>query len=105
MSLDIVTSTPGPDAAKQQESHPFEPLSADEIRTAVKLISEQWPPGTDFQFKAVTLEEPPKAEVLPYLEAEHSGKPLPAIIRKAFVTYYLLRTVGIGLSRSMSAFN
>lgn len=99
MSVDTVTPTPGPDISRQQALHPFASLTADEIRTAVKLISEQWPTGTDFQFKAVTLEEPPKADVLPYLEAEHSGNPLPHITRKAFISYYLLRTVSTECSR------
>jgi hypothetical protein len=48
---------------------------------------------THVHFKVVTLQEPPKVEVLKYLEAEHGNKPLPAISRKAFINYYIRNTV------------
>jgi primary-amine oxidase len=43
-------------------------------------------------FKVVTLEEPPKTEVLRYLDAEHNKKPLPSVSRRAFINYYIRNT-------------
>jgi primary-amine oxidase len=77
----------------QAAVHPFAPLSGDEIRIAAGLIKAQWPAQADFHFKVLTLAEPPKAEVLPYLEAEKSGRPLPRIARKAWINYYIRNTV------------
>ncbi|KAF2807691.1 uncharacterized protein BDZ99DRAFT_446493 [Mytilinidion resinicola] len=92
MSTETVATAPAVFSAKQSVSHPLAPLNASEITAASGLIKASWPAHTDLQFKAVTLEEPPKSEVLPYLEAEHSGKPLPRVSRKAFVNYYIRNT-------------
>ncbi|OMP85109.1 Copper amine oxidase 1 [Diplodia seriata] len=78
--------------ATQTAAHPLAPLTGDEIKAASAIIQGAWPQGTNLHFKAVTLEEPPKAEVVPYLEAEHSGAPRPNIRRKAFVNYYIRNT-------------
>lgn len=74
-------------------AHPFCPLSADEIRAASALVRSIWPTSADLRFKTVTLDEPAKKEFLPYLDAEHSGAPLPHIERRAFVAYYIRNTV------------
>ena len=94
MSLQTETPAPAAVPAKQEISHPLAPVTASEITQASQLIRGLWPANTNLQFKAVTLEEPPKAQMLPYLEAEHTGKPLPSIERKVFVNYYLQNTVG-----------
>ena len=73
--------------------HPLSPLTAFEIKSAASLVRALYPSGTSFQFKAITLEEPEKARLVPYLDAEHSGRGLPTIDRKAFVCYYLRNTV------------
>jgi len=78
--------------SKQSSSHPFSPLSGDEIRSAAGLLQKEWPEGTDLHFKSITLEEPPKAEVIPYLEAEHNGFAVPSIDRKAMISYYIRKT-------------
>jgi Copper amine oxidase, N2 domain len=80
-------------AAKQSSVHPLSPLSSSEISFTAELIRAQWPPKVDLRFKIVTLEEPAKKSLVPYLEAEHSGKSLPRIERRAFVAYYLRNTV------------
>ncbi|CAK3900730.1 related to peroxisomal amine oxidase (copper-containing) [Lecanosticta acicola] len=78
--------------------HPLAPINRDEIQAAVALIRAQWPPGQDLHFKAITLQEPAKAETLPYLEAEFHGRSGDGggeshhIDRKVFVTYYLRKT-------------
>lgn len=93
MSTELATD-PSPRATKSIASHPLAPLSASELQSAASIIKASWPAHTDLHFKVVTLQEPPKAEVLKYLEAEHSGKSLPEISRKAFLNYYIRNTVG-----------
>lgn len=88
----ISTSLPMRGPSKQTETHPLAPINASEISNAVSLIRAQWPQGQDLHFKAITLQEPAKAEMVPYLEAESSGSALPTIQRRVFVTYYLRKT-------------
>ncbi|CAN9430450.1 unnamed protein product [Alternaria alternata] len=92
MSTEAATN-PSPRSEKSVSAqHPLSALSASELRNAAAIIKASWPAHTDLHFKVVTLQEPPKAEVLKYLEAEHSGKPVPSISRKAFVNYYIRNT-------------
>ena len=91
MSAELATEA-GPHATKAVSSHPLAPLSTSEITTAASIIKASWPAHTDLHFKVVTLQEPPKVEVLRYLEAEHAGKPRPEISRKAFLNYYIRNT-------------
>ena len=78
---------------KETSTHPLAPVSAEEIKQAVTFIRAQWPENTDLHFKSITLQEPAKAAVLPYIEAETSGQPLPSIDRRILVTYYIRKTV------------
>lgn len=74
-------------------------MTADEIHHAAALIRAIWPAaggtgtGIDIQFKVVTLSEPAKAEMVPYLEAEHQGRNGVKPQRRAWVNYYLRNTV------------
>ncbi|KAM3413903.1 Amine oxidase [Cercospora zeina] len=77
---------------KQNDVHPLAPVDRNEIENAVQLVRAQWPEGTDLHFKTIMLQEPAKAEMVPYLEAELQGTHLPVIDRRAFVTYYLRMT-------------
>lgn len=95
MSTEPVESTPFVGVAKQVPSHPLSPLTASEIRKSADLIRRLYPSKTDLQFRAITLEEPEKARLIPFLEAEHNGGPVPSIDRKAFVNYYIRNTVGV----------
>lgn len=79
--------------SKKTANHPLSSLTASEITRASALIRALYPPGIDLHFKAVTLEEPPKAQLVPYLEAEYQGRRLPSLDRKAFVCYYIRNTV------------
>lgn len=92
MSTESVDTTLTAFPTKQTASHPLAPLAASEITTTATLVKRRWPAHTDLHFKVITLEEPPKAEVITYLEAEHRGRPLPRISRKAFVNYYIRNT-------------
>jgi primary-amine oxidase len=93
MSTEAIATSPAARLAKSVSSHPLAPLSAQELTHAAAIIKGSWPAHTDLHFKVVTLEEPPKPEVLQYLEAEHNNQSLPAISRKAFVNYYIRNTV------------
>jgi len=93
MAPSAVSETPLPiRSSKQGSVHPFAPLSENELLNAGSLIRAEWPASTDLQFKVITLEEPPKAEVFPYLEAEHTGNAVPSIDRRALVVYYIRKT-------------
>jgi primary-amine oxidase len=92
MSIQAVTSSLPVRSAKQIASHPFAPLSKDEITSAAQLVQSQWPANTDLHYKVITLEEPAKVEAVPYIEAEHAGQNLPSINRKALVAYYIRKT-------------
>lgn len=92
MSLQDASSSLPIRTAKRVDSHPFAPLSRDELATASGLVQSQWPVGTDLQFKAVTLEEPAKVEAVPYLAALRNGDSPASIDRKAFVNYYIRKT-------------
>lgn len=96
MSLQESTSLPVR-TSKQSVTHPLAPLSAEEIQAASSLIYNQWPENTDLQFKVITLNEPAKAEMVPYLEAEFQGQRLPSIDRRVMVAYYIRKTVSICL--------
>jgi len=78
---------------KQSYAHPLSPLTASEIKNSAELIRGQWPSNIDLRFKVITLQEPAKKSMVPYLDAEHSGNPLPEISRKSFVAYYIRNTV------------
>ena len=80
-------------AASPYPSHPLGPLTAQEISRASYLVKSCCPPGTSLQFKAITLQEPAKAQLLPYLAAERNGEEPAHIDRRAFVVYYIRGTV------------
>lgn len=52
--------------------HPLSALSADEARQARDAILKLHP-GSVIDFRVIYLLEPPKADVIPFLEAEHAG--------------------------------
>jgi len=89
----IETSLPIVSGKKTKLEHPLGPLTASEITRSASLVKELWPSNTSIQFKAVTLQEPNKADYLPYLEAERTGKQAPVIDRRSFVAYYIRNTV------------
>jgi primary-amine oxidase len=73
-------------------AHPLAPIDSQEIRQAVSFVRAQWPADTDLHFKSITLQEPAKTEVIPYLEAQLAGQSLPKIDRRVTVTYYIRKT-------------
>lgn len=75
--------------------HPLSPLSAREIQKAAGLVRNSLPEESELRFKAITLDEPAKAILVPYLAKEHDGQRLPSLSRRAFVSYYVRNTVQI----------
>ena len=94
MSTEQIFSVPSIGAAKQAQIHPLSPLTSSEISASAGFIKGLYPPKTDLLFKTITLEEPAKALVAPYLDAEHVGRAAGRIDRKAFINYYIRNTVG-----------
>lgn len=82
---------------KTATSHPLGPLTGAEITQSSDLIRAQWPAETKFQFKVVTLYEPLKDELVPYLDAERAGQTPKPIDRKSQVVYYIRNTVSLYL--------
>ncbi|KAK1597067.1 copper amine oxidase [Colletotrichum navitas] len=72
--------------------HPLCPLSGAEIQAAAQLIQTCWPQSVSLQFKVVTLSEPAKAQLAPYLDARDKGQSPPQPDRRAFLTYYVRGT-------------
>ena len=100
MAPSAVSSTPMANSktqmipsVKRSTVHPLSPLNANEIINASHLLQQSWFRGTDLHFKSVTLQEPPKALVVPVLEAENKGQGWTPLDRKAFISYYIRRTV------------
>ncbi|KAI0476615.1 copper amine oxidase [Xylariaceae sp. FL0804] len=71
--------------------HPFSDLTAPEIGRARDLVQARHP-ETLLSFKAITLEEPEKASMIAYLEAEHEAKPAQCPDRVAYCAYYIRGT-------------
>jgi primary-amine oxidase len=75
--------------------HPLGPLTSAEISESARLIKKLWPSDINLQFKAITLQEPNKADLAQFLAAEHAGLQVPSVERKSFVIYYIQNTVGV----------
>lgn len=76
-------------------THPLGPISAAEITESAKILEASWPVGTDIHFKSITLSEPSKAELAPYLVAERAGEKPARIDRRSFLIYYIRGTVSV----------
>jgi len=87
------------------EPHPLDPLSPSEIslvchsifcniilklttKKAAKLVKNAFPKN-EVTFRAITLAEPPKALLVPYLRGEKASRSPAALPRIAFIQYYL----------------
>jgi primary-amine oxidase len=75
--------------------HPLAALSEHEIKSVADLIRDRYPSPIEIHFKVITLQEPPKDQVLSYLEAEHAtdGSVHEGIDRRAWINYYIKNTV------------
>ena len=93
MATEQVSSSASIGTSTQALTHPLAPLTTAEIRTSRDLIKSLYPTSTSLLYKQITLQEPEKAELAPYLDAEYHGKPTGTIDRRSFVTYYIRNTV------------
>jgi primary-amine oxidase len=90
------SSIPSAAAQGAVTMHPLAALSAEELKIVSGLIKGLYPSTIEINFKVLTLKEPPKEQVLSYLEAEHAGGD--ALIkhaapdRRAWVNYYIKNT-------------
>ncbi len=76
----------------ESHAHPLDPLSPNEIITAATILRSAYPVDSPIHFKAVTLNEPAKHLVIPYLDAEHKGSALPVVPRTAYILYVTVNT-------------
>lgn len=60
-----------------------------EFGSQVAQVLKETFPSNKVIFRVITLAEPPKAVLVPYLQAEHGSQPRPMVPRKAFCQYYL----------------
>ncbi|KIX93918.1 uncharacterized protein Z520_10255 [Fonsecaea multimorphosa CBS 102226] len=78
-----VADTPGTAA------HPLDPLSANDIQATAALIKSKYADGA-VHFKSISIVEPPKKILLPYLAAERAGgSVLPHLPRKTQAVWFL----------------
>lgn len=68
--------------------HPFDSVKEDEIRLASKLVKDAYPASANVHFVQIDKLDPPKDDMLKYLEAEKHGLPLPKISRVLYVYFY-----------------
>ncbi|KAI4148969.1 MAG: hypothetical protein LQ341_001438, partial [Variospora aurantia] len=95
MSTEQVSSIPSVDlvgVAKHVSSHPLSPLTSAEISNVSKLVQSLYPRNANLQYKSITLQEPEKAHLVPFLNAERNGLKTSTIERRAFVAYYIRNT-------------
>ncbi|OJD17946.1 hypothetical protein AJ78_01977 [Emergomyces pasteurianus Ep9510] len=55
--------------------HPFDPLTPEEISRAGRLVRPHFG-GNDPNFRVITLQEPPKEQMIHFLEKEHRRQPI-----------------------------
>lgn len=79
----MVTTTP----------HPFDPITPDEIKLAVRILEATFP-GVALRYKRIDINEPTKKDVIPYIEAERLRRPLPS--RPARLIYTLFHRLDSG---------
>ncbi|KAL5361639.1 copper amine oxidase [Aspergillus floccosus] len=67
--------------------HPFDPVTPQEIQLAVRIL-EGALPGVKLRYNRIDTHEPIKKDVLPYIEAERLGKPLPSRPARLLYSYF-----------------
>ncbi|GMG20231.1 unnamed protein product [Ambrosiozyma monospora] len=73
--------------------HPFDPISDAELRLTSKLIKDNTTGPFKPHFVQIDRDDPPKKEMIKYLQAEKKGLPLPRIPRVTHAFYYLDTTL------------
>lgn len=73
--------------------HPFDTLAPGEIKLATEVLSHALP-GVPLRYKRIDVLEPIKRDVVPYLEAERLGLPLPKKPTRLLFSYFHRRDTG-----------
>ncbi|UKZ84449.1 uncharacterized protein TrAFT101_000361 [Trichoderma asperellum] len=68
-------------------NHPFDPIRPDEISLATTILKASLP-GVNLRFKVIDVKEPIKKDVIPYIEAERTGQPLPRHLHACYTATY-----------------
>ncbi|KAF8003081.1 hypothetical protein HF325_002326 [Metschnikowia pulcherrima] len=68
--------------------HPFDSATDSEIRLTSKLVKDAHSASENVHFVQIDRLDPPKKDMLKYLEAERNGGPLPSISRVFYCYYY-----------------
>lgn len=84
--------------------HPLSQLSADDFTKARDLVVKQYESSQPLFFRSIYLDEPKRADLVPFLEAEHAGTlgpdtPRPA--RLARVEYDVIKPDFYGYTRAI----
>lgn len=82
--------------------HPFDPISPGEIQLAVKILQSAFP-GVSLRYKRIDVQEPIKKDVVPYIEAERLGKPLPPKPARLLQAYLQRLDTGVFLKAVLNA--
>ena len=82
----------GSGSGSEARPHPLSPLSEHEFRKARDIVNGLYGADSTLFFRAISLNEPRKADLVPYLEAEHAGVALAELTvrrppREALVEY------------------
>lgn len=87
-------SNGGKESSHNTLYHPLGPLTAAEYAKTAAILQASWTGDTSLHFKSMVLLEPPKAELIAYLDAERNGHHPAPLARRAYVAYYIRNTVG-----------
>ncbi|KAE8138761.1 copper amine oxidase [Aspergillus pseudotamarii] len=82
--------------------HPFDPVRPEEIRLAVRILEASFP-GVPLRYNRIDIHEPIKQDVLPYIEAERLGKPLPPRPARLLYSYFNRLDTGVCIKALMNA--
>ena len=74
--------------------HPLDPITPAELARAVQILRDHFH-GARLRFKFVDLFECPKKDVIPYLECERLGKPLPRLPDRRARVYFHKHIAGV----------
>ncbi|KAL2828758.1 copper amine oxidase [Aspergillus cavernicola] len=77
----------GPALVRSASPHPFDPLTPQEIRLGFLILQSAFP-GVQLRINRIDLQEPIKKDVIPYIEAERLGKPLPRKPTRVLYSYF-----------------
>jgi primary-amine oxidase len=82
--------------------HPFDPVRPEEIRLGVRILEAAFP-GVPLRYNRIDIHEPIKQDVIPYIEAERQGKPLPPRPARLLYSYFNRLDTGVCLKALMNA--